>query len=237
MKVPGLDAFQARAQRLGVYQGLPLDSDWGPGSEDAFDKVFAIAEAAKGIQRPLVPLLPPRYSWLLDLSPLPLIVHEGLKLLGTKEVAGTADSPVILQWAKDLGLSKAYSDDAIPWCGLFVAKVVSEARKPPVENPLWARNWLGWGVPVEEPGLGDVMVFKRGSGGHVAFYIGEDAEGYFHILGGNQSDAVNIMRKRKRPAREDGGLLGVRRAVYKVQPPTVRPYKVAAGGTIVTREA
>jgi hypothetical protein len=36
-------------------------------------------------------------------------------------------------------------------------------------------------------------VFSRKGGGHVGFYVGEDKT-YFHVLGGNQSNAVNVMR-------------------------------------------
>ena len=38
-----------------------------------------------------------------------------------------------------------------------------------------------------------VLVFERGSGGHVGFAIGQD-DTHFFVLGGNQSDAVTIAR-------------------------------------------
>jgi hypothetical protein len=38
-----------------------------------------------------------------------------------------------------------------------------------------------------------VLVFQRPGGGHVGFYVGEDATAY-HVLGGNQGDAVTIAR-------------------------------------------
>jgi hypothetical protein len=38
-----------------------------------------------------------------------------------------------------------------------------------------------------------VLVFARKGGGHVGFYVGEDATAY-HVLGGNQGNAVNVMR-------------------------------------------
>jgi len=40
---------------------------------------------------------------------------------------------------------------------------------------------------------GAVLVFERPGGGHVGFYVGEDATAY-HVLGGNQGDAVTIAR-------------------------------------------
>ena len=59
-----------------------------------------------------------------------------------------------------------------------------------------ARSFMFWGERVDEPKIGDVIVFPRGTRGwqgHVGFYIEtrviEDID-YYVILGGNQSDAV-----------------------------------------------
>jgi hypothetical protein len=43
------------------------------------------------------------------------------------------------------------------------------------------------------PIVGAVLVFERGSGGHVGFAVGQD-DTHFYVLGGNQSDAVTIAR-------------------------------------------
>jgi uncharacterized protein (TIGR02594 family) len=59
-------------------------------------------------------------------------------------------------------------------------------------NPYWARNWLLFGHEVQ-PISSAVLVFERGSGGHVGFAIGQD-DTHFYALGGNQSDAVTIAR-------------------------------------------
>ena len=59
-------------------------------------------------------------------------------------------------------------------------------------NPYWARNWLLFGR-YTQPITGAVLVFERGSGGHVGFAIGQDDTNFF-VLGGNQSDAVTIAR-------------------------------------------
>ena len=59
-------------------------------------------------------------------------------------------------------------------------------------NPCWARNWLLFGQVVQ-PILGAVLIFERGSGGHVGFAMGQD-DSHFYVLGGNQSDAVTIAR-------------------------------------------
>lgn len=73
--------------------------------------------------------LPPAYGWIDDLRPLPRMLQEARKLFGTKEVAGPADNPLILGWAKEVGLAKSYNYDAIPWCGLFMAVVAKRAGK------------------------------------------------------------------------------------------------------------
>jgi hypothetical protein len=64
------------------------------------------------------------------------------------------------------------------------------------ENPLGARNWQPWGQSTD-PVLGATLVFWRVSRsswqGHVGFYHGED-DTHFHVLGGNQSNAVTVTR-------------------------------------------
>ena len=84
-------------------------------------------------------------GWIDDLHPLPRMLQEARKLFGTKEFAGSANNPVILGWAKEVGLAKSYTDDVIPWCGLFMAVVAKRAGKPALEGPLWARNWAAFG--------------------------------------------------------------------------------------------
>ncbi len=62
-------------------------------------------------------------------------------------------------------------------------------------NPYWARNWLLFGQETK-PVPGAVLIFERGSGGHVGFAVGQD-DTHFFVLGGNQSDAVTIARVAK----------------------------------------
>ncbi|MBB3935670.1 TIGR02594 family protein [Aureimonas phyllosphaerae] len=121
---------------------------------------------------------------------------EARRLMGTREVPGPGSNPMIEDWAKGLGIP--YRGDDVPWCGLFVAHCVGATLPDEVlpAHPLGARNWSRFGTACE-PGLGSILVFwreSRASGkGHVGFYAGEDAAGLY-VLGGNQSDAVNIKR-------------------------------------------
>ena len=89
--------------------------------------------------------LPLAYGWIDDLQPLPRMVAEARKLYGITEVQGSGDNPVILGWAKELGLAKIYNHDEIPWCGLFVAIVAKRAGKALPAQPLWARSWVNFG--------------------------------------------------------------------------------------------
>lgn len=90
----------------------------------------------------------------------------------------------------------------IPWCGAFVATSYRQWQ-PDIalpDNPLGARNWLKFGQSCT-PVFGACLVFWRGSrkgwSGHVGFYHGED-HSHFHVLGGNQSNAVTITRVSKK---------------------------------------
>jgi uncharacterized protein (TIGR02594 family) len=115
-------------------------------------------------------------------------------LNGTKEFAGSANNPKIIDWAKKIGgwIGRFYKQDSIPWCGLFVGHCVRAAGFPVDQDALSALSWSDYGQPCH-PCVGAIMVFKRSGGGHVGFYVGEDKDA-FHILGGNQSDMVCISR-------------------------------------------
>ena len=172
-----------------------------------------------------------QYQWLANENS-PKVIAEAVKLYGTKEIVGKQHSKEILSWAKELSLEKTYTNDEIPWCGLFTAIVVKRAGFDVVKSPLWARDWLNFGTPQKTAMLGDVLVFTRpGGGGHVGFYVGEDDTCY-HVLGGNQSNMVNTTRILK------SRCIGIRRCDWKVsQPKNVRVIKLASTGTVSINEA
>ncbi len=174
--------------------------------------------------------LPTEYQWLLSVGQLPRMVAEALALLGTIETAGPASNPTILAWAKETGLAAIYTADQIPWCGLFMAVVAKRAGKEFPSSPLWALSWAKFGVEAGQPRLGDVLTFTRKGGGHVALYVGED-EAAYHVLGGNQSDQVCFARIPK------VRLYRCRRPAYRVQPDSVQPIHLAAGGALSRSEA
>ena len=187
---------------------------------------------------PLPAKLPKAYQWLANVQGLPNTVKEGLNLYGVAEIVGKGSNATIIGWRDELNLAgvkiTGYSDDDIPWCGLGAAIVAYRRMDNPKEvvmDPLWARNWAKYGVKVDVPGLGDILVFERpGGGGHVAFYIGEDSTCY-HILGGNQSNQFNITRIEK------SRCIAKRRPPYNIQPAGVKQYCVNATGIISRNEA
>jgi len=161
----------------------------------------------------------------------PKILVEAVKLLGTKEIVGKQHNPVILGWAEELGLQKVYTADEIPWCGLAVAYATHKAKLEVIDKPLWALSWAKWGTEVKEPMLGDILTFKRDGGGHVGIYVGEDKDCY-HVLGGNQGNAMSVTRIVK------SRLYQARRTKWKVaQPANVRKVILDAKGAISKNEA
>ncbi len=182
-------------------------------------------------------ILPTQYQWLEKLKGLPKTITLALAEYGIHEVVGKGSNKTIIGWRDELNQAGAkvagYSDDDIPWCGLFAAIIVLRRMKNAsevVKEPLWALNWAKYGVKSPTPSLGDVLVFKRPSGGHVGFYVAEDAAAY-HVLGGNQSNKVCITRVAKNRC------VAVRRPPYVTVPKAVKPYKVAATGSLSTNEA
>jgi uncharacterized protein (TIGR02594 family) len=194
--------------------------------------------------------LPSEYVWLKTVGQLPRMVSEALKEYGTIETPGAGNNPKIMAWANEVGIARIgydYTGDSVPWCGLFAAVVALRAGKTVPTGPLYALNWSKFGVAIAarksllpanklifDPGhaamLGDVLVFRREGGGHVGIYIGEDATAY-HVLGGNQGDKVGFTRIAK------SRCVAIRRPSMTVAPVSMKPYHLAAAGSLSSNEA
>ena len=122
----------------------------------------------------------------------------------------------------------------LPWCGDFVETCLRLALPgepfdgPLGDNPYWARNWLCLGSEIA-PTYGAVVVFSRGSGGHVGFAVGQDADA-LHVLGGNQSNAVTVARVAK------ARLLGARWPDTFPRPPSTHLPRMTRDGQISSNE-
>lgn len=113
--------------------------------------------------------------------------------IGLAEIPGPKHNKTILNWLTRL--RAWWSNDETPWCGVFVAYCMQEVGLPFPKYYMRAKDWAPWGVGISAQRLapGAVLVFERKGGGHVGFYVGEDATHYY-VLGGNQSNAVNISK-------------------------------------------
>ncbi len=173
------------------------------------------------------------YDYLKKVT-APQILVKALELIGTKEIIGHIHSDIIMNWAKDLGIEKIYTADEIAWCGLFMAIVCKRANVDSgitAKEALWALNWNKFGTKQTTAMLGDILTFRRKTGGHVGIYVGEDKDCY-HVLGGNQANMVNITRIEK------SRLSQIRRTSWKkAQPANVRVIKVSSTGFISKDEA
>ncbi len=169
--------LQRALERIGHSPG-PIDGFWGPRTARALEALLAAKACAASSSTS---------------GPLPWIT-EAMSALGRHEVR---DRTWLMAWLKRDG--RSLDDPAKnPWCGDFLETCIRVALpdEPLLRalgsNPYWARNWLRFGQEVP-PIPGAVLVFARGSGGHVGFAMGQD-DTHFHVLGGNQSDAVTIAR-------------------------------------------
>ena len=136
------------------------------------------------------------------MKPLEITPFELAKRFeGMKEVAGQVANPQILAMLKlD---AKWPEDDSVPWCAGFVNYIawLLGLRRT---RSLRARAWLNERIVAQtDAQVGfDLCILKRGHGvqpgpevlnapGHVGFFAGFTDKSV-KILGGNQSDSVNI---------------------------------------------
>lgn len=116
-----------------------------------------------------------------------------LKEYGNKEIKGVLHNAEVLKYSKDIGL-KWVKDDETAWCALFVNWCLWKSKRPNTGSAM-AKSFLTYGNKTNIPTIGDLAIFWRispNSGyGHVAFYIKETKD-LVYVLGGNQSDSVNI---------------------------------------------
>ena len=120
------------------------------------------------------------------------------KYIGTQEVKGVRHNPVILGLTVKAfaahGKKSWIHDDETPWCGSFLGGVFAEAglgKKIPKEF-YRAKEWESAGTKLTRPAYGCVVTFTRDGGGHVGIVVGKTSNGMLKVLGGNQSDGVNI---------------------------------------------
>lgn len=131
-------------------------------------------------------------------------IQEIVRRVGLHE---NKNNTQLSQWLKSEGVG--VNPSRTPWCGDAVEtallRSLGDIEVP--DNPLLAKNWTTFGTKLDKPLFGAIMVFwresKQSHKGHVGFYVGEQGD-YYRILGGNQSNAINVSLLRKNRLRENG---------------------------------
>lgn len=117
-------------------------------------------------------------------------LNEARRHIGLKEIPGPTHNATILGWVKRL--AGWFTDDETPWCGTFVAHCLDHVGiKDRPKHWYRAKDWASWGKSCGMV-VGAIAVFGRDGGGHVGFVVGQSAT-MIYVLGGNQSNMVNIM--------------------------------------------
>lgn len=120
------------------------------------------------------------YEWALN----------ELKTQDTKEIPGSKDNPRIV-WYHSFTSLKA-TDDETPWCSAFMCCAAAQTGRPHTKSAA-AKSWKTFGV--EGTGaVGDIAVFSRDGGNHVAFLHKPYKKGdsTLTVLGGNQGNKLSI---------------------------------------------
>lgn len=181
-----IEEAQRILQRAGLYTG-EIDGDFGDGSLGAVEKLAVKA----GIEIS-VPPTPP----VAVVGGAPAWIIEATKHIGLKEIVGPKHNPTILAWIKNLG--GWFTDDETPWCGTFIAQCLKETGRGVPKHWYRALAYESYGTRLAKPAYGCIGVMARKGGGHVTFIVGETKDGKYLVgLGGNQSNAVNLMKFEK----------------------------------------
>lgn len=227
------DKNNAKAVQKGLNllnYGLKVDGDFGPKSMSAFKRFKArkkrkgftedqllndlnikVVKSYKQKEKPKSKLTTEIPKPTGKLSPNERLLVIASKEIGVKEYRGKADNPrVRLYHAYSTKNNKVGTPDSIPWCSSFLCFVAERAGLEST-NSKAARSW-SWGKykKISNPIAGDIVVFYRkgkNSGlGHVGFVV-KVTKSSVYVLGGNQSDAVNIKRF-SRVSNKKSGIVG-----------------------------
>lgn len=169
---------------------IAIDGDWGRNSI----KALRDFQAAKGLpltgvaDEPTVKALRGTASKTPE-SKMPPWMAEMHRRMGLHEVRDNKSLISFLKIGRYLGNPKN-----LPWCGDAIESAIAKVlpSEPLPSNPFWAQAWRDFGIATGNPVVGSIGVIRwSSSSGHVGIVAG--AEGNkIHLLGGNQSNAINI---------------------------------------------
>lgn len=110
---------------------------------------------------------------------------------GIREMAGQKENNPRIIWYHSLTTLKATTDET-PWCSSFMCAAAFSAGLPSTRSAA-AKSWLEYGEK-GDGSEGDIAVFKRKGGHHVAFIYKRlnASDKLVHVLGGNQGNSVSV---------------------------------------------
>jgi uncharacterized protein (TIGR02594 family) len=118
----------------------------------------------------------------------PFWLHTAIKEIGQREIPGPKHNVRILEYGKAVNLK--VTTDEIPWCANVMNWILMVNLLKRTKSAM-ARSFLDWGINLDAPRYGCVVVFWRGSpsssSGHVGFYLGMIGD-WVIVLGGNQNN-------------------------------------------------
>lgn len=221
----GIVVVQIQEKLLSAGADLVADGDFGSITEAAIKRF----QAANNLS-PLG-FVGPKTAAALDAiqsgTPVEVLQQSVLKLAphlaamraitGTKELPGSANSPIIMSWRSAIanafpnvkGLREycmTYTGDEIPWCGFGAAYCFAHAGLMPpfgadaTDKFMWAAAWgeeteYMVRIPDNQIFPGCMLTFTRNGGGHISMCERVNSDGSFYIRGCNQSDMVNVVPK------------------------------------------
>lgn len=118
-------------------------------------------------------------------------LEEAKKEIGVSEHTIDGSKAVDQMWRDNKMSGLVGTAKTVPWCAGFVNAMLERSGIRSTRSDS-SKSYIDYGVKLSEPKYGCVVVFSRKGGGHVGFCVGKTKDGNLLILGGNQSDAVNI---------------------------------------------
>lgn len=130
----------------------------------------------------------------IPFASIPAWLTTAMNEIGQAEIRGERHNARILEYISSAGINPQSLGDELPWVSYFVNWVFEQVGIEGT-NDGRARSWLKWGIALDKPRAGCVVVFYRISpdhfSGHVGFYLHE-TKTQIICVAGNVSNEVRI---------------------------------------------
>ena len=159
---------------------FPEEYEWKEYKYKAWVKIYEEVDGI-GIGAPVILRDFPNWGQYYNYTPW---MKTALKEKGIKTLKGAdRNEPRIVEYLKTTTYANKITDE-VPWCSAFMNWTLKQNGIIGT-NSASAISWLNFGIKLNEPRYGAIVVFPH----HVAYYIG-NINGTEFIFGGNQSGQV-----------------------------------------------